>query len=71
MQRRFEKPDRVSVTPPVDTWYWLPGIRKTYDRDRVASLFGGKAVLSGNIPPNAPVENINCLHEAAVKYGRY
>lgn len=79
------------------------------DRDLVARLFGGKAVLSGNInplniesgtgesimqecrdalehfaplggfflkdgdniPPNAPVENINCLYEAALKYGKY
>jgi hypothetical protein len=109
MQRRSEKPDRVPVTPLIDTWYWLPRIGETYDRNLVAPLFGGKAVLSGNInpmniesgngesimqecrdaleyfalpggffledgdniPPIAPVESINCLHEAAVKYGRY
>jgi uroporphyrinogen-III decarboxylase len=31
MQRRFEKPDRVPVTPLVDTWYWLPRIGKSYE----------------------------------------
>jgi uroporphyrinogen-III decarboxylase len=31
MQRRFEKPDRVPVTPLVDTWYWLPRIGKNYE----------------------------------------
>jgi uroporphyrinogen-III decarboxylase len=79
------------------------------NRDLVAELFGGKAVLSGNInpmniesgsrqsimkeckdaiehfapfggfflkdgdniPPGSPLENINCLHDAAVKYGKY
>ena len=30
MQRSFRKPDRVPVTPLVDTWYWLPKIGKTY-----------------------------------------
>ena len=31
MQYRFEKPDRVPVTPLVDTWYWLPRIGKSYE----------------------------------------
>jgi uroporphyrinogen-III decarboxylase len=31
MARRFEKPDRVPVTPLVDTWYWLPRIGKSYE----------------------------------------
>ena len=31
MQRNFQKPDRVPVTPLVDTWYWLPRIGKTYE----------------------------------------
>jgi len=31
MQRSFRKPDRVPVTPLVDTWYWLPRIGKTYE----------------------------------------
>lgn len=30
MQRNFQKPDRVPVTPLVDTWYWLPRTGKTY-----------------------------------------
>ena len=31
MQRTFQKPDRVPVTPLVDTWYWLPRIGITYE----------------------------------------
>jgi uroporphyrinogen-III decarboxylase len=31
MQRTFQKPDRVPVTPLVDTWSWLPRIGKTYE----------------------------------------
>lgn len=31
MQRSFNKPDRVPVTPLIDTWYWLPRIGKTYN----------------------------------------
>ena len=31
MQRSFRKPDRVPVTPLVDTWYWLPRIGKSYE----------------------------------------
>jgi uroporphyrinogen-III decarboxylase len=33
---------------------------------------GGFFLKDGdNIPPRAPLENINLLHEAALKYGRY
>jgi len=31
MQASFRKPDRVPVTPLVDTWYWLPRIGKSYE----------------------------------------
>jgi uroporphyrinogen-III decarboxylase len=31
MQRALQKPDRVPVTPLVDTWYWLPRIGKSYE----------------------------------------
>lgn len=31
LQRSFHKPDRVPVTPLVDTWYWLPRIGKSYE----------------------------------------
>ncbi len=31
MQRSFHKPDRVPVTPLVDTWYWLPRIGRSYE----------------------------------------
>ena len=30
MQRSFQKPDRIPVTPLIDVWYWLPRIGKTY-----------------------------------------
>jgi uroporphyrinogen-III decarboxylase len=30
MQKNFIKPDRVPVTPLIDTWYWLPRTGKTY-----------------------------------------
>jgi uroporphyrinogen-III decarboxylase len=41
MQRSFRTPDRVPVTPLVDTWYWLPRIGKSY-----AEYFSGaKAML--------------------------
>ncbi len=30
MQRTFRTPDRVPVTPLLDTWYWLPRIGKSY-----------------------------------------
>jgi uroporphyrinogen-III decarboxylase len=33
---------------------------------------GGFFLKDGdNIPPNAPLENINSIYDAAVKYGRY
>ena len=41
MQRGFRKPDRVPVTPLVDTWYWLPRIGKSYEE----YFSGAKAML--------------------------
>lgn len=32
LQKKFNKPDRVPVTPLVDTWYWLPRTGNTYEK---------------------------------------
>ena len=45
MQRNFQKPDRVPVTPLVDTWYWLSKTGKTYKE-----YFGSaKSMLEGQL----------------------
>ena len=59
MQKSFQKPDRVPVTPLVDTWYWLPKTGKTHKE----YFSSAKAMLEIQLSGLKWLyENIKCDH---------